>query len=296
MSICLSGIADEAAKASADQIKVHSELNWREIELRSFNKTSLADLDPKEFSKLKNGLQDFEIKASVVCSNIGNWGSSIAFPFESDLAEFNSIVEKMHELNSKFLRIMSYPNSSFSDGNWKKEVFRRLKHLTRLAETEGIVLLHENCAGYGGQSAEHTLELVEEIDSPAFRLLFDIGNGLEYGYNSYDFLKIILPWVSHVHIKDGTKHNGVVEYSYPGEGSANVEKCIKALIKNGYKGIFSIEPHLNLIPHKKESISKCHSGKNELIEDYINYGKSFETILKNFIDIQYNPSDCHNKY
>ena len=52
-----------------------------------------------------------------------------------------------------------------------------------ICEEAGVDYMHENCANYGGMSSEHSLRLLEEIDSPHFKLLFDTGNPL----NSVDY-------------------------------------------------------------------------------------------------------------
>ena len=66
---------------------------------------------------------------------------------------------------------------------------------------------------YGGQSPAHTLKLIEAVDSPAFRLVFDTGNPVfsdlrvgspPYGkQNAWDFYIQVRPYIAYVHIKDG---------------------------------------------------------------------------------------------
>jgi sugar phosphate isomerase/epimerase len=113
-----------------------------------------------------------------------------------------------------------------------------------------VVLLHENCHGWAGRSAACSLDLVATVDSPSLRLLFDTGNGLAYGYRSLPFLREVLPLVEHVHVKDGiTTAGGDAVFGMPGEGAARLVDCMALLEEHGYRGWYSIEPHVALIPH-----------------------------------------------
>ena len=55
-------------------------------------------------------------------------------------------------------------------------VIGNIKKITELAEDNGVVCLHENCLSWGGQSHLHSLRLLDAVDSPALRLVFDTGN------------------------------------------------------------------------------------------------------------------------
>jgi sugar phosphate isomerase/epimerase len=93
--------------------------------------------------------------------------------------------------------------------------------------------------------------MLEEVDSPALRLVFDTGNGLAYGYRSTDYLAAVLPWVAHVHVKDGRRAPGDAgpEWTLPGAGQAEVAACVGLLEEAGYTGFYSLEPHVAHIPH-----------------------------------------------
>ncbi|MFP3845729.1 sugar phosphate isomerase/epimerase family protein [Priestia filamentosa] len=271
----LSGLSDEAGPSIDIQIQAHLELGWREMEIRSLNGKPLYKIDNSTFKQIKSKLDNADFSITTVASCIGNWERPINMPFEQDLEELKILSERMHKLGTKYVRIMSYPNNGLSEDDWFKYVVERMHVLTEFAYSSNIVLLHENCSGWGGVSPQNTLHLLEIINNPALRLLFDIGNGIAYNYDSYEFLQKVYKYVDHVHVKDGLIQNQEVIYTLPGEGQSKVKKCLQFLLQNGYTGILSIEPHLHLIPHLKKN------GKlNDLKESYINYGRHLETLLE----------------
>jgi sugar phosphate isomerase/epimerase len=142
---------------------------------------------------------------------------------------------------------MSYPNAGLPEAEWRRRVVERTRVLAGHAERAGVVLLHENCAGWAGDSAERMLDLLATVDSPALGILFDTGNGIAHGYSAYDMLATLVDHVAHVHIKDAVAGP---RYTLPGEGAARVGDCLRLLLDNGYRGALSIEPHLGVVPHQ----------------------------------------------
>ncbi|MNV20574.1 Inosose dehydratase [compost metagenome] len=273
--IKLSGLSDEAGPELADQIEAHQELGWSEIELRTVKGQALGDWDSALFNQVRSGISDASLKVTSVASRIANWERPITSDFEQDLEELRRISERMQHLGAKYVRIMSYPNDGLPEAEWRERVFDRIHILTELAREANIVLLHENCSGWAGTIPERAVELVEEVNSPHLRLLFDTGNGIAYRYNTFDYLTRVWPYVEHVHIKDGIMQEGKEVYTFPGEGHSNVKESLIWLLEHNYKGILSIEPHLHLIPHLRQSQNSVGYR-----DSYIDYGQKLEKLLE----------------
>ncbi|UNS99838.1 sugar phosphate isomerase/epimerase [Streptomyces tubbatahanensis] len=244
------GIGDEAAPDLAGQIEAVRALGWRRVELRTVGRTALADLAPEAVRDLAHRLRDADLGAVCLASRIGNWARPVTTPFETDLAELETLLDQCAVLECRFVRVMSYPNDGLQPREWAREAIDRLGRLARRAQAVGVTLLHENCAGWAGESATRMLRLLRETDSPALRLLFDTGNGVPHGYDAAALLRQILPYVEHVHIKDARRTaQGATEYVLPGDGEAQVADCLRTLLESGYRGAFSLEPHLSAQPH-----------------------------------------------
>ena len=165
--------------------------------------------------------------------------------------------------------------------------------LVRLCEDAGVYYMHENCNNYGGQSPKHTLKLLEAIDSPNFKLVFDTGNpvmnydrqfgdALERMQNAWDFYSQVRDHIAYVHIKDGvcTEPNpngfGKTTYTYPGEGDGCVVRIVEDLIARGYDGGFSMEPHLKNVFHAQNG----QSNEQQCYDAYVEYGRRFMKIVE----------------
>lgn len=274
----LLGISDEAGQSIATQIACHQELGWTQLEMRSVEGKPLAVYSAGERDALCAQVKQAGLSVPAIASQIGNWQSTIGSPTEDDVIELEALAGWAAQLDTKMLRVMSYRNDGRPEVEWRDAVVARLKALSRRAAEHGLMLAHENCAGWGGQNADTQLELLERVGEDNFQLLFDVGNGLSYGYTSLDMLRKNMKYVAHVHLKDGVKdaETGEVHYTLPGAGEADLAQCISELLANGYEGLFSIEPHLNLIPHMKSQTGD----EAQMKRNYIAYGQQAGEILQ----------------
>lgn len=268
------GIGDEAAPGLDGQIEAHRLLGWDRIELRTIGGVPLAALEPVAFDQVVERLGAARLQVVCVDAAIAGWSRPVSGPLERDLAELDALAPRMAVLGCRFVRVMSYPNDGLAAGAWRREVIARIAALAGRAERHGVVLLHENCAGWAGQAAERTVELVEAVASPALRLVFDTGNGLAYGYEAPEFLEAVLPWVDHVQVKDGTVAAGEARFGWPGEGSGQLAGCLRLLHAAGYAGTLSIEPHLLVAPH----LGRLDPGPRG-VATFVEYGRRLERLV-----------------
>lgn len=273
----LMGVSDEAGASIAEQITVHQRLGWRRLELRSVDGIAIAALASAAREDVCAQIREAGFEVPVLASRIGNWQSSIADSPDKDWQELDNLVVWSEALGSKQIRVMSYINDGRPEAEWRDEVFRRLRNLARRAAESDLTLIHENCSGWGGQNIKCQLQLLDGVGEANLKLLFDLGNGLSYGYDAHEMLERSLPHIVHVHLKDGVRNpqDGSVSYTFPGEGEAGMAQCIARLSQAGYTGLFSIEPHLDLIPH-------LHSRKGNVVQmqdNYVRYARIAAAML-----------------
>jgi sugar phosphate isomerase/epimerase len=248
----LAGIGDEAAPDLDGQLSAVTSLGWDAVELRTVDGTALSDVDRPGRVRVVAAVRAAGLRVVCLDSRIGGWAGTVADPFERDLAELRVLVEYARALDTRYVRIMSYPNAGLPEPAWRREVVDRVRRLADVAEAAGITLLHENCVGWAATSAERALDLLDAVDSPALRLLFDVGNGVAHGYFAPDLLADLVPFVAHVHVKDALRDtvDGDTVYTLPGDGVAGVRECLRLLRAGRYDGALSIEPHLATRPHE----------------------------------------------
>lgn len=279
-----SGISDEAGKSIDIQVMAHKELGWDHLELRNVDGENITQLHDDKFTQIEECIKSVGMQVSCFGSAIANWARPITSDPEADYADLRRAIPRMHRLGTPFIRIMSYPNdpdNPLPEAEWRKESIKRVKEFARIAESEGIILAHENCSGWGGDSAENSLELLAEVDSPALKVVYDTGNPVTYGQDAWEYYQKVHDAICYVHIKDAKRTNGQDIYTYCGEGEGYVKETIADLLKNGYDGGFSIEPHLAAVIHTGQQAKDDET----LFQSYVEYGRRLMKIVE---DIQAN--------
>ncbi|MDA1142735.1 MAG: sugar phosphate isomerase/epimerase [Planctomycetota bacterium] len=269
MSVQFTGFVDEAGKTLDEQIAVTKRLGWNAIETRNVEGKNVCDFTDDEFWAAWEKLQANGIGIAGFGSQIANWGRPIDTDFQIDIEELNRNIPRMHKVGAKIIRIMSYPNRKedpLSEAAWKKEVFRRLKELARIAADGGIILGHENCNGYAGIGPAQSLEMLEAVDNDALKLIFDTGN--RHGVESLkDFYEQVKGHVIHVHVKATKPIDGGRACCYPDEDEEGTPQAVfDDLLANGYEGWISIEPHMKAQVHAGQDIDDAEAASNIFVE------------------------------
>lgn len=274
----ITGIADEGSPEPKEQIRIHRTLGWNTLELRLIGKTNVCAVDDETFDRVYKTVQGEQMEVICFASSIANWARPITSDFQEDVEELKRAIPRMQRFGTPFIRVMSYPNDGLPEAQWRKEAIRRMKELARIAADGGVVMVHENCSGWGGTSPENQKILLEEVHSPNLQIVFDTGNPVGEGHppeETWNFYQAALPFIKHVHIKDCIKAaEGEIEYTYPGEGQSMVRRILKSLLDLGYGGAFSIEPHITAQIHLGTSASGREAEKI-----YLEYGRRTNALL-----------------
>ena len=189
----------------------------------------------------------------------------------------------MRRTGTRFVRTMSWVRGDASLEEWRDEGVRRYKVMAPIAADAGILLLHENCEGWGGLSPENTCEFLERVAHRAVGVLYDIGNTVAYGRDPLEFYQKVKHLIRYVHIKDCLKNpdGGKSDrFTLPGDGDSKMREILTDLLESGYTAGFSIEPHVASIIHLGDSKASPELRR----ESYIQYGKALETLLRSILN------------
>jgi sugar phosphate isomerase/epimerase len=284
----LTGFADEAGSDIDTQIKAVKELGWEHLECRNVGDKNLTLISDPEFDVACEKLSTAGIKVSCFGSGIANWAKKLSDSPDSSYDEMKKAIPRMQRLGTKMIRIMSFALPSpvpLSDTAARKEAMKRLSRLVAMAEEGGVICVHENCAGWAGQSIDHTRAMLDEIKSPSLKLVFDTGNPVgdkdvrgnePYRFqDSWEFYRAVREQIAYIHIKDAIEKNGKADYCFPGEGTGCVKRILIDLRSRGYDGGLSIEPHLAVVPHD----GTAKPDAQIRYDNYIEYGRRMENIL-----------------
>ena len=282
------GFADEAAVELSGQLEATSCLGWCHIEARNIGGVNIHDLPEAEFENVCEQLEAAGICVNCFGSTIANWAKQVDAPFESSLAEARRAIPRMQRLGTKLIRIMSFavlPERGPED-QMAELRFQRLRTLQQMFADAGLTAVHENCMNYGGMGWPYTLRLLEEV--PDLKLVFDTGNPVGAAdrtrpaphprQSAWDFYNAVKDAVAYVHIKDGIwdPDTGKAAYTYPGAGQGDVRRIVTDLIRSGYDGGFSMEPHMAAVFHDESVQSEAQA----MFDIYVEYGRRFMKLVE----------------
>lgn len=279
----LTGFADEVSQDLEKQIQVTKELEWNAIEARSVWGTNIHDISEKDFERVRRVLDDAEVRVNCFGSTIANWSKRVSDPFDISIAEVERAIPRMHALETKLIRIMSYARCLGEEQN-KEERFRRLREICGRFIDAGITPVHENCMNYGGMSWCHSLELIDNV--PGMKLVFDTGNPVisedcskmtGETQDPAEFFKQVKKHIAYIHIKDARLENGAESFLYPGDGDACILQILQMLYDSNYQGGISIEPHMASVFHDPNS---ANASAEESYATYLEYGRRLMALLE----------------
>lgn len=277
----ITGFTDEVSDDLSLQIKALKELGWNHIDLRTVNGKNISSLTDKEFDHVHRQLTENNIQIACFGSTVANWGRDAVKSFDQDMLEMENSIRHMRKSGVQFIRIMSYKIDSPVPlgSDYESVVIANIQKLVQLAEENGIICLHENCQTWGGQSCRHSLRLLEEVNSPALKLVFDTGNPFSMDYvegeepysyqNSLKFFQEVCPYVEYLHIKDGRWVKDSPQYTFPGEGLGNVAEILHLVKEHEMDIPISIEPHVAVVFHDPTVTTTTQ----ERWDTFIKYGK-----------------------
>jgi sugar phosphate isomerase/epimerase len=238
----LSGFGDEIDDDPAIQIAVLQALGANHIEVRSAWGTNVVDLSDDELHRLKQLLDDKDMKVSAIASPIGK--VDVSLPVEHEVERLRRAANAARILESGYIRIFSfYYGDSVPVDSIRDDVIERMRALAAVAEESGVVLLHENEKDIFGDVPERVLDILETVASPALKAAWDAANFVQVGVKPFDeAYERIRPHLEYLQVKDALFANGHVVPA--GEGDGDLLRTVQALKADGYTGFASLEPHL----------------------------------------------------
>jgi 3-dehydroshikimate dehydratase len=241
----LSAFADEVTDDFLQQVEFLAGEKVGYIEPRFVNKKNLMDLTKSELNEAKKMIDDHGLKVSAIGSPIGK--VKLDEPFEPHLDKFKHAVDLAVFFETPYIRMFSYYAPEGKDINdYRDQVMERMAAKVEVLEDADVTMVHENEAHIYGHTAANCVDMVETINSPKLRLVYDPANfvwGEKLTNNVEVCWPVMKPYVVHIHIKDwklGSKDVG----SIPGEGDGQIKELLAELAAMSYDGCMTMEPHL----------------------------------------------------
>ncbi|WIL68510.1 sugar phosphate isomerase/epimerase family protein [Staphylococcus cohnii] len=243
-NIEISGFSDEIASDFQTQLKTVNELGMRYISLRGINDKNIGDYSVEMIKKdVVPRLKQWDIGVSSIGSPIGKIYINDEDAFKKQLAMLKALCEISQLLNCQYIRIFSFyiPKEDNFDA-YKDIVISKLKEFAKIAEQYNIILLHENEKDIFGDIARRCKFILDEVNSPNFKAIFDFANFVQCGEDTQDCYDLLSDDTAYIHIKDAVyKDNFNV---LCGTGDGQIESILVQFFESGYQGFLTLEPHL----------------------------------------------------
>lgn len=239
----LSAFADEVAEDLKDQMDCLEKEDVKHIELRNVWGKGVLDITDEEVARVRSETRARGFGISSIGSPIGK--IKITDPFEPHVERFRRAIRVAKELDAPYIRLFSYFLPKGEDpARYRDEVMRRMAAKARIAEEEGVTLLHENEADIYGETADRCLDIHRTVTSERLRMTFDPANFVQAGEDTIACWGKLKDLVLYIHIKDAVRSDG---HNVPaGEGDGNIEAILREAVGRGYDGFASLEPHLQV--------------------------------------------------
>lgn len=235
----ISGFSDEISADINTQFEAFKRLGISYFEPRGIDGKNISTLTEDEAKELLSKMDEYGIKASSIGSPVGK--IDISDDFEPHFEMFKNVVTIAKILGAKYIRIFSFYNREDWNEETRCEVIKRFHTLLDYAKENGVVLLHENEKDIYGETIDTCLELMKELSCDNFKAVFDPANFVQAGQDTKKAYELLKPYIAYMHIKDSLENGDIVP---AGDGNGNIEYILDDLLKNGYDGFISLEPHL----------------------------------------------------
>ncbi len=238
-------VTDEISMDVKKAFDYGKEWGVRNFELRNIWGKRVPRLEKEEVKRLKNLIDEYNVKITALSPGI----------FKIPLSDPAMKIHKGELLEDTFRLGKDLKVNKIIIFGIKREerdaegaINKAIEHISEIvltAEKEGFEILIENEPGCWADTAENTLKILKEINKPHFKLNWDPGNAAWGNDIPYpDGYRLIKGYVANVHFKDVRKTDQGCEWATVGRGEINWEGQLKALKKEGYRGIITIETHL----------------------------------------------------
>jgi sugar phosphate isomerase/epimerase len=160
--------------------------------------------------------------------------------WESNKKIFLSAVNATAKLNVPFLSThIGFIDHTHPD--YAKKFYDRVRFLADASAEQNVTLLLET----GQETAEDLKRFLEELEHPALAVNFDPANMLLYDEgHPIQAVKILAPWLRHVHIKDAVRADtlGTWGTEVPwGDGQVGQQRFLTAIRDISFTGALAVE-------------------------------------------------------
>ena len=258
------------------------EFGLQYIEIRALWGKNIMRLDAKEIAEARRILEKNKLRVSSLASPIFkvDWPDAPTSKFSPKRDQFGAdftfaqqdeLLERGFELARVFQvdRIRIFDFWRLEDPKpYRAAMDQKLIEAARKAERRKLTLLLENEPACNTATGVESARTLGAVRSPNFKLNWDAGNAASRGEIAYPDGYSHLPKnrIGYIHCKDVVRGAGdKYEWMKMGAGIIDYVGQFRALKKDGYRGVVSLETHWRGAGTPEESSRQSMAGMKDLL-------------------------------
>ena len=251
------------------------------IEIRAMWGKNIMRLDEKEIDEARKLLEKYKLRVSTIASPVFkvDWPGAPTSKFSPKRDQFGAdftfeqqdeLLERGFELMRVFQidRIRIFDFWRLDDQKpYRSAIDDKLMEAANKARKRGVMLLLENEPSCNTATGAESARTLGAVRSPNFQLNWDPGNAASHGELAYPdgYEQIPKDRIGYIHCKDVVRNDGKYEWMKMGAGIIRYVEQYRALKKDGYRGVVSLETHWRGAGTREESSRQSMRGMKELL-------------------------------
>jgi sugar phosphate isomerase/epimerase len=278
----LSVINDEITQDFGRACEVAAqEFGLQFIEIRGMWSKNIMRLDAKEIDEARKILEKYRLRVSSIASPIFkvDWPGAPTSKFSPKRDQFGAdftfeqqdeLLERGFELARVFQvdRIRIFDFWRLDDQQpYRAAIDNKLREAAKKAEKRDAILLLENEAACNTATGEEAGRTLGAVRSPNLKLNWDAGNAANHGEIAYPdgYSRIPKDRIGYLHCKDVIRNGAKYEWMKMGGGIIDWVGQYRALERDGYRGVVSLETHWRGAGTPEESTRQSMAGMKDLL-------------------------------
>jgi sugar phosphate isomerase/epimerase len=242
----LAVFTDEVSQDLATAVKLAVRYQLDGVELRTIWNKPIQHLSAANIDAVRKALGEHELVVAAIASPVFKCELDDEPAHREHLECLRDCVRIANELDTKIVRVFTFWKRGPSALVWER-IKSKFKPAIPIARDAGVTLAIENEASTYCATAAETARMVNELNSPVVKVVWDPCNEVSAadGVTPYpDAYRQVEALTVHVHVKDAkTDAHGMARVTPVGEGSIDWKGQLVDLLSRGYQGYASLETH-----------------------------------------------------
>ncbi|HIA68802.1 TPA: sugar phosphate isomerase/epimerase [Candidatus Poribacteria bacterium] len=205
--------------------------------------TELSTLNSSERQRIAKLLKDHHLPLSAIAAH-SNLLATNKEDYQKNMWRLKGGVDLAVDLVEDGIMPAVNTTPGGSPNQWeelKSFLVERINELVDYAKLRGVTIAMEPHVGAIIDTPDKMRECLDLVDSPYFKVNFDISHFDVVGFTIEEAVAALAPHSIHTHVKDQRGRHPNFEFLIPGEGDFDYVTYLKEMQESGYDGFITVE-------------------------------------------------------